>query len=131
MTEKEIDDFKNELSRNKEKLTTESISDGIKTFIEMVNTYKVEHPTHTKCVERWRKWYKTVKENIYRKNIPQEELAVLQYHLETFRVKDAEYAVQRLQNWINRMASGGYTLDERIVEHINDTIGRYGYKFNT
>lgn len=130
MTEKEIDAYKNELLRDKENLTSETISEGIKTFIEMVKEYKMQHPTHTRCVERWRNWYKSVKDDLHKKKVPQEELAVLQYHLETFRVKDTEYAVQRLQNWIDRMASGGYSLNERIIEHINNTLNRYGYSFN-
>ena len=125
----QIDDFKDYMFQNRNVLGNEKVNEMEKEFIEMVKQYKTENPNDFKNIRRWRNWYKSVKDDLHKKKVPQEELAVLQYHLETFRVKDSEYAVQRLQNWIDRMASGGYSLNERIIERINNTLNRYGYSF--
>lgn len=59
MTEKEIDSFKDEMLKKND-------ASMEKQFIEMVKTYKREHPTHTKCVERWRKWYSNTRGYIHK-----------------------------------------------------------------
>lgn len=125
----QIDDFKDYMFQNRNVLGNEKVSEMEKEFIEMVKQYKAESPNDFKNIRRWRNWYKSVKDELHKKRIPQSEIEILQYHLETFRVKDTEYAVQRLENWINRMTANGYNLNEEIMTQINNTLNRYGYSF--
>lgn len=128
-TRKEIDDFKDNMFQNRDALGFEKVTEMEREFIKMVNTYKNENPNDSKSIRRWRKWYKSVKDRLHTKKIPQYELDTLKYHLETFRVKDVEYSIQRLQNWIDRMTASGYKFNDEVVLQINSTIDRYGYTF--
>ncbi len=126
-TEKEIDDFKDSFWKERGKMTREEIDANAEVFISMVNQYKEDFPSHVKCVERWRNWWKTVYKDRYKKPIPLEERYALLYHLETFRVGGKETAFRKLNNWINRMILSDYTFDDETLEKIKSTIGRYGY----
>lgn len=129
VTKKEIDTLKDYMSSHREQLSEEQLTSMENEFIEKVKNYKYLYPHHTKTLNRWRNWYRLVREDLHKKRIPQSEIEILQYHLETFRVKDTEYAVQKLENWINRMTASGYNLNEEIVTQINNTLNRYGYSF--
>lgn len=126
--EKEIDDFKDAFWRERGKMTREEIDANVEAFISMVNEYKEDFPSHVKCVERWRKWWKTVYKDRYKKPIPLEERYVLLYHLETFRVGEKETAFRKLNNWINRMVLSDYTFDDETLRRIESIIMRYGYE---
>lgn len=127
MTEKEIDDYKDELSFRRDELTMEEKKQMEAEFIRMVRLYKEEHPTHTKCVQRWRKWYIMIKDDLY--NIPQKYMDKLQYHLETFRVADIETALEGLNNWLIKMNQKGYKINKKTIEKINQAIRPYGCEY--
>lgn len=128
-TRRQIDDYKDYMFRNRDILGYEKVSEMEKNFIEMVKQYKYNNFNDTKTIRRWRNWYSSVKDELHKKKIPQSEYEILQYHLETFRVKDAEFAVQKLENWINRMKTNGYIITDDISTQINNTIEKYGYTF--
>ena len=116
MTEREIDEFKDNMEMDDE---------NFQRFVEMVKHYKVEHPTHTKCVQRWRNWYKKMSLC----SVPAEELAILEYHLESFNVyADKEKAAMKLTNWLHRMTNNGYEINWKLEKKINARINKYGYK---
>lgn len=129
VTKKDIDTLKDYMSSHREQLSDEELTQMENEFIEKVKTYKYLYPHHTKTLTRWRNWYRMVKNDLHKKYIPQEELGILQYHLETFRMKDSDYAIGKLQNWIDRMTASGYKFNDEVVLQINSTIDRFGYTF--
>lgn len=128
VTEKDIDTLKDYMSSHREQLSEIQLTEMENEFIEKVNIYKQLYPHHTKTLNRWRNWYRLVRNDLHKKNIPKNEIELLNYHLETFKVESTDIAVKRLQNWINRITVN-YTLDDKIIERINIVLNKYGYEY--
>lgn len=128
ITAEEIDRLKNYISSHRRELDEKEISRLKDEFIEKIRLYVQLYPNDTRTVERWRKWYSIVKEDLFLKKLPKKEIEILRYHLETFRVSDFNTAMRRLVNWIGRV-SINYAIDGKTIKRINAVIGKYGYDF--
>lgn len=74
-------------------------------FIQMMNDYKAANPNDT-FIEIMRNWYKNSRKYFPKDEIPQEQLQVLDYHLDTLRLADTveklDNALRIIDNWFGR-----------------------------
>lgn len=74
-------------------------------FIQMMNDYKAANPNDT-FIDIMRNWYKNSRKYFPKDEIPQEQLQVLDYHLDTLRLADTveklDNALRIIDNWFGR-----------------------------
>ena len=131
VTKREIDTLKDYFSSHRQELSDEQITKMEQEFIDKVRTYKFLYPHHTKTLQRWRNWYKIVKDDLHKKYAPNEVLFYLEYIYDTFRVENSDKGIAQLQKWYNnKILDNGYCLSQETIDQINEKIAVYGCKFN-
>lgn len=65
ISSKQIDDFKNEMSKHRYDVGSAKLEKMEKEFIQMVKLYSKENPTDTKNLKRWRNWYAAVRDDLH------------------------------------------------------------------
>lgn len=126
ITRREIDKLKDYFSSHREELSDEELKRMENEFIEKVKIYKVLYPNHTKTIQRWRNWYRLVREDLHTNYCPKELLNTLPYALETFMVSGSERGQIALEKWFNNVLDGGYFLKKETVDKINRVLVKYG-----
>lgn len=93
-------------------------------FIQMMNDYKAANPNDT-FIEIMRNWYKNSRKYFPKDEIPQEQLQILDYHLDTLRLADTveklDNALRIIDNWFGRFKKYENQLKE-IEKKVNSVM---------